>query len=285
MLSYWYFLHTYSSSLIYFKSIALLFTQKSLPKQHPTKLKNTRLDHLRYRFKTLSRSTYRSFRGDQYPTISNFSLNTTNTSFVMFNLFLTICTQNLKCHYRIHPSARFYFLDQRGTGTFVFNTSKLFRRWQDFFHLLFNLFFYKIGMLYFGHHSFKKQVLALNWISVSPIKSLWSYISPYLYLRPNPIEAESKWLLQYVLSLNISIAFIFDSVFHKITLRRLTKWGFYTIGSVSVTHNLANLNFTLPVTSENLLMHLFCLRLVCHIKKVTEASHFRDYRWFWTLRS
>jgi len=243
-----------------------------------------KLDHITFRFKTLSRSRHTGFRDNKvdYRYFSPYDMLPKTST--MFELFLSVSTQTVKIHSRVNPSARFFFIDQKSSNTVIFNPTKLFRRWQDFFHLIFNLFFYKIDMLYFGNRVFRRQVLALNWSSFKQVRHLWSFIQPHLFEKSNHREVAVGWIFHYLAVRNFSIAFVFDIIFHKVTLYYLHKWKFYTIGSVSITHNLQNLNFALPVASDSLLMHLFFLRLISHIRRFAENKHYLNYKDCWALR-
>lgn len=282
--SYWYFLKNYTSNSFYRTNVGVLFRSLRLSAYSKLTTQLHKLSHVKSRFKSLGRLEYRGFRDNHFDYLDDSQLNLPKPSLTMYTLFLTVSTQNLKLHSRVHPSARSYFMDQRSASSSIFNPTKLFRRWQDFFHLMFNLFFYKIDMLYFGNKVFKKQVLALNWLALTRVRYIWSYMHPYLYHRPTAMDAQLGWMFQYLASLNFNIAFVFDSTYHKITVNYLHKWGFYTIGSVSITHNLRGINFALPVASDSLVMHLFCLRFVCYLKRFAEGRHFTEYRNYWSLR-
>lgn len=284
LISYWYFLKDYPNNTFYRTNLDFIFKSLSIPAyyQHSNTLRG--VDSIKSRFKTLSRLEYQGFRDKSFDYLGDTHPNLIKPSLQMYRLFLTVATQNVKPYSRIHPSTRHYFLDQKFQNSTVFNPTKLFRRWQDFYHLLFNLFFYKIDLLYFGNRAFKKQILALNWLSGDRIRNVWSFAQPYLFQRTNTLDSEAGWVFQYLRSLNFNVAFVFDGVFHHMTLHYLHRWGFYTIGSVPITHDLQSIHFALPVASEALVMHLFCLRFVSHMRRFSENSQFNNYRSYWALR-
>ena len=213
-------------------NLTTLFTSFRIP----TYYKNSKLlkstNKLKARFKTLSRLNYQGFRDKSFDYLGADLVVNKKPGLLLYRLFMTIATQNVKLHIRIHPSTRHFFMDQRFQNTLIFNPTKLFRRWQDFYHLLFNLFFYEIDMLYFGNHLLKKQILSLNWLASNRIQHLWSYAQPYLYQRPNALDSEAGWVFQYLTTLNFNITFVFDGIFHRITLHYLHSWGFYNTRSI-----------------------------------------------------
>ena len=284
LINYWYFLKNYPGRFDYRTNLKFIFTTTNTSAYQQSWKKLTSTDSIKYKFKTLNRLTYQGFRDKHFTRTEGLNSKSKHSSFVLYKVFLITCVQNPKLHARIHPTARTYFLDDRRSAGGIFNPTRLFRRWQDFYLLLFNLFFYKINMLYFGNRVFKRQVLALNWLALNKFTYIWSFAQPYLYHRINALDAAATHTFQYLLARNFHTAFVFDSTFHHKTLHYLHKWGFYTIGSVSITHDMNTINFALPVAADSLTMHLFCLRLVSHIKRFSEGYHFQDYQNYWALR-
>jgi hypothetical protein len=68
-------------------------------------------------------------------------------------------------------SQAFYFSNSKG-GLKVINISKLFKKWLDFYNLMFNVFYYKIKILNFVPASHTKESISLSWEDFSQNEKL-----------------------------------------------------------------------------------------------------------------
>ena len=109
-------------------NLTTLFTSFRIP----TYYKNSKLlkstNKLKARFKTLSRLNYQGFRDKSFDYLGADLVVNKKPGLLLYRLFMTIATQNVKLHIRIHPSTRHFFMDQRFQNTLIFNPTKLFRR-------------------------------------------------------------------------------------------------------------------------------------------------------------
>jgi len=192
--------------------------------------------------------------------------------------------QNSTEFFKIHPSCKFFFSQQKKNGISVYSLTRLFNRWYDFFNLVFNILYFNINCLYFGNKLFKNEILSFNWSLTSNLKHYWKHIRPYLYLKPHKINDKTNVLFSNITEYNTSISFIFDTCYHTNTVYYLKRWNFYTIGSVPITSNMYNVHFALPISDDSVFMHLFFMRLVFFIKKSSLEYKYRNLRlnWFGT---
>jgi len=80
----------------------------------------------------------------------------------LFNIFLNTSTRSLKSMYKVHPSAKIFFVSYTKLGTAIFSLTRLYAKWQDFYSLVYNINFYRLPLITLGTRLFKDELLSLN---------------------------------------------------------------------------------------------------------------------------
>ena len=203
----------------------------------------------------------------------------------IFKSFIKTNLNTFNCRTVAHASFKFYYLGTSRRGYLVVSLIKVFQRLKDFYYLLFNLFFYKIELLYLGNSFFKKEILALNWLLFSSFNYLWRYVKPFIFLKPNNINIYGDFIFYKVRLMGINISIIFDVVYHSKTLHYVRRAGFYSIGVVPTTYKLGCVNFALPAASNSIISHLFSVRFILLIRKQAYAFNYDNFIKAWAFRS
>jgi len=182
---------------------------------------------------------------------------------------------------RTHPSWTPFFIQNNHSNLVYLNLGKFFTRWRRLYYLLFNVFFFKLRMLYFGNIFFKKEISALNWNSSTHIKSTWRYISPFLFLKPIKIFNQG-WLIFYKFRLEgYNLAFVVDINFHKKTSYYIQRSGMFSIGLVPINYSINSLDISIPTSSDSLHTQLFFINFISLVRKSVEQYKFHQVKSQW----
>jgi len=203
-------------------------------------------------------------------------------TFQLFKVFLNTCISPIKSAFKVHPSSKLFFMGYTRLSTTVFNISKLFSRWQDFYSVVYNIFFYNVPILTFGTALFESELLALNWVLSTQLKRHWKFVRPYIFTKENKINSNYNTIFALLKLNSFNTAFVIDTNYHKRTLYYLRQFYFFTIGVVPVTSDLYKVDFALPSASESATSHLFFIRLVYAVKKDVEHIRYVTYNSHWS---
>lgn len=236
---------------------------------------------LNTKFKTLNRFVKISTVSDyKVPNFSN-----TSKTFQLFKVFLNTSTFITKSAFKVHPSSRFIFLNYASKGSRIFSLKKLFNRWQDFYHLVFNIFFYKISIITFGTSFFKNELLTLNWFINEKIKKHWRYVRPYIFSKENKINDNNNNIFSLLSLRNINLSFVIDVNYHRRTIYYLKRFNFFTIGVVPISSDMFTVDFAMPSSSESATSQLFFIRLVLHIRRNVYKTQYTQYKKYWEIQA
>ena len=182
---------------------------------------------------------------------------------------------------RLHPSWISFFLMNHSGGNVHVSLSKFFLRWRRLYYFLFNIYFFNLGIIYFGNIFFKNDINSLNWSVLGRTESLFRYAHNFFTLKPSRIFNQG-WVLFYKLRLSgLNLAFVCDLRFHKKTLYYLRRVQFFTIGIVPINYNQLLLDFALPSSSDNYTTQLFMLHFTRSLKKTAELHKYHSRSKLW----
>jgi hypothetical protein len=199
----------------------------------------------------------------------------------LFRLFTHTCIKPVTSFYKVHPSAKIYFLSSSAASTTTHSVSKLYSQWKNFYMLCFNLFYYRLPLLVFGNQLFKQEVLSINYYLKFFLQNYWSRITPYLFLKKNRINNYNSNIFAILKLKNFNLALVLDTSYHQSTLFYLMRNSFFTLGPVPVTSNLYKVNFALPITAESAYSHLFFIRLVLKVRRTVSFTLYQSYQNYW----
>lgn len=199
----------------------------------------------------------------------------------MFKTFIKLNSNSAHNITTTHFSFKSFYMGHRRGGLVILNTRKLFTRWKDIYHLLFNLFFYKLDMLLFGSSFFKSELLALNWQNMEKFKFMWRYTRPFLTLKSNKITTYGDFVFSRIGSLGFRLSLLVDVLYHNKTIYYLHRSGFYTMGLVPVNYNMNSVNFAIPTSSDSLMAQIFFIRFTTLVKQSTLTSRYNDLKRLW----
>ena len=162
-------------------------------------------------------------------------------------------------------SQAFYFSNSKG-GSKILNISKLFKKWLDFYNLMFNVFYYKIKILNFAPASHKKEAISLSWEDFTQSEKLWRYTKPFLFNKPNTINDEGDFTFYKLRLKGWAFSIISDMSYHSKTLIYLRRAGFFTLTSLPSIYDGSLVDFFLPSNADTSLTLSYFLRTVMRIK-------------------
>lgn len=218
-----------------------------------------------------------------FPLTKKTSIRFENQPVKLFQLFVAVAVRPIKNSYKIHPSSKSFFLSYTRSGSAIFSVSRLYSRWQDFYHLLFNIFFYKLPLITFGTRLFQNELLALNFNLKKKLSTHWMLIKPYLFTKGNQINNYNSNIFSLLKLKGLNLALVIDTNYHQNTIFYLKRYTFFTIGVVPVTSNLYKVDYALPSNAESTYSHLFFIRLILAIRKNVSYQQFTLQRKFWLL--
>jgi len=201
----------------------------------------------------------------------------------LFSIFLTTSTRPIKNTFKVHPSAKVYFMSYNRLSTAVFSITRLYSKWQDFYFLMYNIHVYKLPLITLGNSVFKDELLSMNWSLKTKLQGYWSQVKPYIFLKKNRINNYNGIIFSLLKLKRIDIALVIDTNYHQSTLFYLQRYSFFTIGVVPVTSNLYKVNFALPSSAESTYSHLFFIRVILNIRKNVALDRFKASKNHWLL--
>jgi hypothetical protein len=228
-------------------------------------------------FKQLNKFSIPSFK----KSANTKSSYTNHKTFTLYKIFLNTSILPTKNSFKVHPSTKSFFLNYSKLSVNIFNINKLFNRWQDFYYLILNIFFYNLPLVTFGTSVFKNELLSLNWFLNEKLKQHWRYVRPYIFTKENKINDEYTNIFSSLKLKGLTLSFVINVDYHKKTIYYLKRFNFFTIGVVPVTSNLLSVDFALPSSCESMSSHLFFIRTILYIKKLSEKNKFDIYQKSW----
>ena len=196
--------------------------------------------------------------------IVNYKSN--STMLKNFSSFLLINSEVTQSNLMPNASSQaFYFSNSKG-GSKILNISKLFKKWLDFYNLMFNVFYYKIKILNFAPASHKKEAISLSWEDFTQSEKLWRYTKPFLFNKPNTINDEGDFTFYKLRLKGWAFSIISDISYHSKTLIYLRRAGFFTVTSLPSIYDGSLVDFFLPSNADTSLTLSYFLRTVMGIK-------------------
>ena len=77
------------------------------------------------------------------------------------------------------------------------------------------------------------------------------------------------------------LSIITDINYHNSTINYLNKYNIYTFGIVPTIYNIKSVDLSLPVSSDNIYIQLFFIKLLLKIKKTVEYNKYNFYFSTW----
>ena len=201
----------------------------------------------------------------------------------LFNVYSSLLTQSSTLNTRIHPSQKFFFLIEVRSNTRAYNLTKILTKWLDIYNLLLNLFYYQIPILIFGTPTFRRELVSLNWLLHTKIQDFWKYVPNSFFTSRNKVVKQEFLLFNYLNKKGYYMGFVFDILYHQNTVFLLKRNNFFTIGLTPVSMNLYTVDFALPITNDSVFMHLFFVRFIIYIKKISTSIHWENKKNMWKL--
>ena len=158
---------------IYLQSIKNAYTNYALKNNHNKTFKyfNAKPVCLQKPHKTLPQNPTTLYNLADVGTYDHLNKkNSDHKLLTNFTLYMQINYTSNLLTVRTHTSATKHYLHYSKQGLVITNVHKLFQKWKSTYHLLLNLFFYKIQILTFGTTFFKTEVESLNWTTSLKIK-------------------------------------------------------------------------------------------------------------------
>jgi len=200
-----------------------------------------------------------------------------------FKIFLQFSSGTTNKTFPLHPSWFVNFIRYKGAAVYYINIYKFFEQWKRMYYLLFNLFYYKVRILYFGNVFFRKEIIALNWTSNTFIKHLWRYVVPFFTVKPIKIF-NYGWLIFHKLKLSgFNVSIVCDVLYHNKTIHYLNTESFYTVGLVPTIYKRDTVNVAIPASTDNIFSQLFFMKFLTTIRKSAEESRYNYLRNLWKL--
>jgi len=200
-----------------------------------------------------------------------------------FRTFMRFSSLTSNRTFPLHPSWFVNFIRYKGSSIYYINIYKFFEQWKRIYYLLFNLFYYKVRILYFGNVFFRKEILAMNWVSNTFIKHLWRYTVPFFTNKPIKIF-NYGWLIFHKLKLSgFNIALVCDVLYHNKTIHYLNTEAFFTVGLVPTIYKRDTVNVAIPTSADSIFSQLFFMKFLTVIRKSADESRYHYLRNIWKL--
>lgn len=201
--------------------------------------------------------------------------------FSLFKIFLRLNFFSPNKVLKVHATWSHIFLRDHKSNLSYINTLKFYTYWKRSYYLIFNLFYYKLDILFFGTSFLRKEITALNWSVKNWLKTHWRYIYPFMVNKPIKIF-NYGWLVFYRLRLNgFNLALVTDVLYHSKTLYYLGRANFFTIGLTPLNYKANLLNFSLPTSSDSIFTQIFFLKLLISLKQETLLNKYSTRRMGW----
>lgn len=191
-----------------------------------------------------------------------------------FKTFISLGSTTSSGLLTVHPTNRQLFLKtSSGSGSFT-SLKMLFLTYKNFNTLLFNVIHYDIKLLSFGSSVFRQEISAINWNYLSYYSSVFKFNNLSIFFQPNKLSDRFPKIFKFLKINGFHTAVVYDCNYHKRTVYYLQRLSFFSIGIIPANMPKYVLNVSLPTLNDNLLMHLYALRLFVRIKqKSNKLSH------------
>jgi hypothetical protein len=203
-------------------------------------------------------------------------------------MFKTFTISNLSTGSKIfvpHASFRSFYINYSKGGSSIINIKKFFQKWKLTYHLLFNLFFYRINLLTFTPSFFRNEALALNWVEHTQMNLIWRYVRPFLASKPNKINDYGEFIFRKLKYLGMSTSLVVDVLYHSKTIYYLRRLNYYSIGLVPTIYHDKFVDFAVPVAADSLLSQVFFVRLLINLRHSVSHKTFVNLKRTWSTRT
>lgn len=198
-----------------------------------------------------------------------------NTLHKSFYIFIKLSLSSQKLTLKPHHSFKSFFVKNKLNGSsLILNISKIRNKYFTFFSLILNMYFYKLPMLIFGHVFFKSEILSINWVHLSKFIYKLRLNDIILFITPFKRSQHLIKIFKLIKKSILKYAFIIDTTYHATTIEYLNKLSVLTIGPIPIIYNSKDLDITLPITTDNIFLQHFFLKLILSIKKYTEYKNY-----------
>ena len=191
-----------------------------------------------------------------------------------FKVFISLGSTTASGLITVHPTNRQLFLKtSSGSGSFT-SLKMLFLTYKNFNTLLFNVIHHDIKLLSFGSSVFRQEISAINWNYLSYYSSVFKFNNLSIFFQPNKLNDKLPKIFKFWKINGFHTSVVYDCNYHKRTVYYLQRLSFFSIGIIPANMPKYVLNVSLPTLNDNLLMHLYALRLFVKIKqKSNKLSH------------
>lgn len=210
----------------------------------------------------------KQFKLNQKPNVSN------QITKQLFKCFLIVNTFFSKRYLTPHASFRQFYFYNHHNNIGVWSLSKLFTSWQETLFLIQNIMNFKIKYFVFTSSYFRYESLALNWKSITLLKNLWRYTTPFIFFLNNKTTSANDNYFARLKTSDVHLFFIVDPIYHTKTLHYCWKYKFLTVGPVSIAANFYTLNYPIPVATNSVFSNLFFLRLLFKLEVLSSETNF-----------
>lgn len=239
---------------------------------------------------TVKNSLASSFKSLDYPQIwihSNsapkiFTLE--NSLKYTLNLFFMINQTSAFQKYKPHAQFRLFYLYAQRDKQFIFSAPKFFKKWQNLYSLLYNIFYFNHLPLVFGSKFFKKETLSLNWFFNLINLDTWRYASFFFTFYISIYTRKINFFFKRLKEKKLSFALITDLEYHFKLLFYLRKNKWFTLALVPSNINPWSVSIALPVYKNDFFVQFFFYKLLLVIRKQSIFDNFNVSNQLWRNR-
>ena len=217
--------------------------------------------------------------------LGNKSTNLTRRKFIInktFNSYINIFFYTYIPNFNIHSSFINLYTTNSTKGSYTISITKLYSLWTNIYTLIYNLYFYNLNPTVFGNNYFKKEIIPLNWYSLTNYNKInWKFSKLLLFVLPSPRTNNTYTMFKLLTIKGFLNSIVLDITYHKITLDYLHKLSIFTIGIVPTIYNIKSVDFSIPVSKDSIFNQLFMLRLIYKINKSVQNDKYYIYRFAW----
>ena len=175
----------------------------------------------------------------------------------------------------------FFFLSNQKKSLTLINASKLLKRWENSYNLIFNIFYYNYNPLIFSNPLFKNSTLSLNWFIDKWEMDLWKYYFSFFVYKTNKFSTKIDFFYEKLKEFGYEFFLITDSLYHFKNLYYFKKHFFYTIGLSSISVNPWILDYPIVSFVNSYLIQFFFIKLLIYIQKQSLMLKFFFLKKIW----
>ena len=202
--------------------------------------------------------------------------------YVLFFMYLDFANITSSQFSRIHTHNRGFFLDEdMYPANPYLNIQKVYKKWVHFHSFLINLFYVHTCIFMYSTKLLKNEVLSFNWSYDLLPYSLFKQVSNYFFFKGSRYGEQPDIIYNNFLEERIEVAFISDLQYHVKSIFHLKNCGVFLLGPVPYGMSPWSLHYSIPVASNTLFTQYFFIKLLLHIRQMSESLVFLNQKSIW----